>query len=173
MIIMFVRHGESKKDKLSKFGVKQCKMMVKKEEKYKFSKIYSSPANRCVQTARFFQKKYKIKTEICENLRERELLPNSVPQNEKEQEWYDNYLNPLYSSENPEGCKEYLTRTFVEFKRMVDEHLEKDENIIIVAHSGTLYTLSAFVHGIVKGKNLVWMRLGNCDRIYYEINKKD
>jgi broad specificity phosphatase PhoE len=173
MIIMFVRHADSKNDKLTRFGKYQCKMALKEKEKLDFAKIYVSPARRCVETARYFQNKYKIQTEICENLRERELLPEREPRNEKEQEWYDNYMNPLYSSENPEGCKEYLTRTFIDFKRIVDENFDKNQNVIIVAHSGTLYALSAFVNGIAKDKNLNWVRVGNCSKIYFEILEKE
>ncbi len=172
MIIMFVRHGEAKNDKLTKFGKLQCKLAVKDKEKFKFAKIYSSPANRCVKTARYFQNKYKIPLDILYNLKERELLKTANPQNEQEQEWYDNYLNPEYSSKDPEGCKEYLTRNFVEFKKIIDEHLDSQENAIIVAHSGTLYALAAYVNGIAKGKNITWLRIANCSKVYFEIPDK-
>lgn len=172
MILLFVRHGESRKDKLTRFGKLQCRMAIKQKEKVVFDKIYSSPANRCVQTARYFQKKYKLQAEICENFRERELLPNNLPTNEKEQEWYDNYMNPTYSSTNPEGCKEFLTRSFIEFKRIINDAIDKNQNTIIVAHSGTLYALSAFINGITKNKNINWLRAGNCSKIYFEINEK-
>ena len=78
-------------------------------------------------------------------------------------------MNPLYSSEKPEGCKEYLTRTFMEFERMVKTHIEKDENIVIVAHSCTTYALSAFINGIKKDHDIVWSRIGNCSRLYFEV----
>lgn len=172
MIIMIMRHAESKKNKLTKLGKKQIKLALKSKEKLEFAKIYSSPVERCVKTARYLQQKYKLHMDIVENLREREVLPNSTPQNEKEQEWYDNYMNPMYSSKNPEGCKEYLTRNFVEFKKMINEHFDKQENIIIVAHSGTLYALSSFINGIPKNKNITWLRFGNCNKVYYEILEK-
>lgn len=173
MIIMFVRHAEHKNDKLTKLGKLQCQLLLKSKENIKFTKIYSSPANRCVLTAKAIQKKWKLPLEICENLKERELLKTAEPQNEQEQEWYDNYMNPLYSSENPEGCKNFLTRTFVEFKKIIDEHIEKQENVVIVAHSGTLYALSAYVNGIKKNKNLVWLRAGNCSKVYFEVLKQE
>lgn len=172
MILMYVRHGDSKNNKLTKLGKLQCRLAVNQKESISFNKIYSSPAGRCVQTARYFQKKFKLKVEICENFRERELLPNKLPSNEKEQEWYDNYLNPNYSSKNPEGCKEYLTRSFIEFRRIVNECIDKKQNAIIVAHSGTLYALSAFINGIERNKNIKWIRSGNCSKIYFEINEK-
>lgn len=173
MIIMFVRHAEAKNDKLTKLGKIQCRLAVKQKDKIKFEKIYCSPANRCVKTARYFQNKYKLPAEICENLAERQLLVDAVPQNDNEQEWYDNYMNPLYENDLPEGCKNYLTRSFVEFKRIVDENIKTNTNVIIVAHSCTIYALSAFVYGIEKDKNIQWMRVGNCSKVYYEINEKD
>ena len=125
---MFVRHAEDKNDKLTKLGKLQCKMFLKSKETVKFSKIYTSPANRCLQTAKIIQNKWKLPLEITENLNERELLETAEPQNDHEKEWYENYMNPLYSSEKPEGCKDFLTRTFVAFKKIVNEHIEKNEN---------------------------------------------
>lgn len=172
MIIMFMRHADAKKDKLTKLGKKQCKLALKDKEKIKFSKIYCSSANRCVKTARYFQNKYKLPLEISYDLKERELLSTVEPQTEHEKEWYNNYLNPEYSSKEPEGCKEYLTRNFVEFKKIVDEHFGKNENVMIIAHSGTLYALAAYVNGIAKGKPITWMRIANCSKICFEITKK-
>ena len=140
--------------------------MIDYEEQFEFAKIYCSPANRCLKTARPFQVKRKIQLEIVEGLKERELLKTEKPQNEVEQEWYDNYLNPMHSNESPEGCKEYLARNFIEFKRIIENH-----NAIVVAHSGTFYTLMAYVNGLQKNKNINWYRIGSGDRVYFEINK--
>ena len=169
MIIMFVRHADAKNDKLTKLGKKQLKLMTETRDSVEFSKIYCSPANRCVKTAQALQSKYKLPLEICEGLKDRELLGSTIPQTKEEKKWYNNYLNPLYSSEKPEGCKEYLTRTFMEFERMVKTHIEKDENIVIVAHSCTTYALSAFINGIKKDHDIVWSRIGNCSRLYFEV----
>lgn len=172
MILMFVRHAESKKDRITKLGKKQCKMLLKQKENFEFAKIYTSPANRCFKTARKFQRKLKIGLEVVGGIKERELLKTGKPQNEKEQEWYDNYMNPMYSCDSPEGCKEYLTRNFVEFKRIINHHFERNENAIIVAHSGTFYCLMAFINGIQKNKNINWYRIGTAGKVYFEINEK-
>ena len=172
MILMFVRHAEAKNDKLTSFGKKQLKMIFKEKEMFKFSKIYTTPSNRCVKTARAFQKKNKLQLDVLQGLRERELLKNRKPQNEKEQEWYDNYLNPMYSSENPEGCKEFLARNFLQFEKIIDAHIDKNENAILVAHSGTFYALIAYINGIYKNKNINWYRIGTCDKVYFEINER-
>lgn len=171
MILMFVRHADAKNDKITKLGKKQLKLMMQTKENVEFSKIYASPANRCVKTARCFQSKYKLPLEICEGLRDRKLLGKEKPETKEEQAWFDNYLNPLYSSAEPEGCKEFLSRNFYELKRIVKEHSDKNENVIIVAHSCTTYALSAFINGIKKDQDLTWTRIGNCSRIYFEIKE--
>ncbi|MBO5344274.1 MAG: histidine phosphatase family protein [Clostridia bacterium] len=172
MILMFVRHAESKRDRITKYGKKQCKNLRKEKEGFEFAKVYTSPANRCFKTGRVFQKKFRIELEVVEGMKERELLKTGKPQNEKEQEWYDNYMNPMFSFDSPEGCKEFLTRNFVEFKRIINHHFERNENAIIVAHSGTFYCLMAFINGIQKNKNINWYRLGTGNKVYFEINEK-
>ncbi len=171
MILMFIRHADAKRDKITKLGRKQLKLAKKEKESFKFEKIYTSPANRCIKTARKIQLRKKLPLEIVEGLKERELLKTAAPETDKEKEWYDNYLNPMYSSTSPEGCKEYLARNFIEFKRIIENHIEKNENAIIVAHSGTLYALMAYINGLQKNKNINWCRLSTCGKIYFEINK--
>lgn len=168
MIIMLVRHAEQRNDKLTRQGKLQCKLAVNDGEMVKFSKIYCSPAGRCVETAKYFELAYNLPLEICPELKERELLSTVEPQSMREQEWFDNYLNPKFSSRNPEGCKEYLQRSFRLFDRIVREHKKKNENVIIVAHSGTLYALSAYIHGEGQAKNITWMRMGACNKVYFE-----
>lgn len=172
MIVKFVRHAEAKKDKITKIGHQELKLVKKQRETFSFAKVYSSPLNRCVRTARVFQNKYKIELEILEGLKDRELLKTKQPQNEDEQMWYDNYLNPMFSHESPEGCKEYLARNFLQFKKIIDTHIDKNENVIIVAHSGTFYALNAYINGIYKNKNINWYRIGTCDSVYFEINER-
>ena len=172
MVVMFVRHAEDLNDILTKRGKKQCEMMIDYDETYQFSKIYTSPPMRCVETAKALNKKFNVEIEIEKDLIEREKLKNDNPQNVDEQEWYDNYLNPEYSHLNPEGCKEYLNRIFSFLNQLIDRHHSKNENVIIVAHSGTLYAISAFVHGIKYNENIKWIRVSNCAKIYYDLTKK-
>lgn len=172
MILMFVRHAEAVSDKITKHGKKQIVLAAQEEERFEFAKIYTTPANRCKETAAVFQAKFDIPLDVVDGLRERELLTTKKPQNAVEQEWYDNYLNPLYSSKNPEGCKEFLERNFTQFKRIINEHLDRNENIVLVAHSCTFYALMAFVNGIYKNKKINWYRIGTCGKVYFEINEK-
>lgn len=167
MIIMFVRHGEAKDDKLTKLGLEQCKLLVSQEEDYAFSKIYCSSVRRCKETAKFLAEKYNLEITYLSNLKDRELLKD-VPQTEDEQEWYDNYLNKNYSHINPEGCKEFLQRNFNEFEIIIKTHLEKNENVIIVAHSCTFYALQEFFNKSEEDA-IKYYRLGNCSKVYFEI----
>lgn len=172
MVVMFVRHAEDVNDVLTMRGKKQCEMMIDYDEAYSFSKIYTSPAKRCVDTAKSLNKKFNLEIVVEERLIERQKLANNVPQNKEEQEWYDNYLNPEFSYKNPEGCKEYLQRVFGCLNDIIDKHSKNNENVIIVAHSGTMYALSAYVHGIKKGEDIKWVRVSNCAKIYFEFDKK-
>lgn len=172
MIIKFIRHADSKNDKLTKLGKKQCKLAFKQKDSISYSKIYSSSAGRCVRTARYYQSKLKLQVEVVEGISERELLKTKEPQTEQEKLWYDNYLNPMFSNEEPEGCKEFLARNFIEFNRIIDEHIDKDENVIIVAHSGTFYALMAYINGIQKNQDLIWYRLNNCAQVIVEIKSR-
>ncbi len=173
MVIMFVRHGESKNDKLTKKGKIQCKLASNEKEKLNYAGIYSSSANRCVSTARYFQNRFKTHLTILNGLNERELLPNKTPQTDDEQEWYENYLNPMYSSTKPEGCKEFLARNFIEFKKIIETHFDKNENVVIVGHSCTFYALLAYLFGIQRGKDILWSRVSNCSKVYFEILEKE
>lgn len=167
MIILFVRHGEAKDDKLTNLGLEQCKLMATQDEDYKFSKIYCSSVSRCKETAKFLAEKYSLEITYLENLKDRELL-ECVPQTDDEQEWYDNYLNKNYSHKKPEGCKEFLQRNFNEFEKIIKTHLEKNENVIIVAHSCTFYALQEFFNKNEEDA-IKYYRLGNCSKVYFEI----
>ncbi len=172
MILMFVRHAEAVSDEITEFGKRQIELAVQEEINHKFAKIYTSPANRCVETASAFCEKLNLGIEVVDGFAERELLKTKYPKNKKEQEWYDNYLNPIYSSKSPEGCKEYLARNFREFKKIINKHFEKNENAIMVAHSCTFYALMAFLNGVYKNKNIKWYRITTCGRVYFEINER-
>ena len=167
MIIMFVRHAEAKENVLTNLGRKQCEMMCEQNEHYEFSKIYCSSIERCKETAEYLKNKYNLKVECFYDLRDREVL-DSTPQNSDEKEWYDNYLNKNYSHKNPEGCKEFLQRNFKIFDDIINHHKQKNENVILVAHSCTFYAIQEYINSS-KGENINYCRLSNCSKIYFEI----
>ena len=168
MIIMFVRHAEAEKDKLTDLGRKQCELMCLQDENYKFSKIYCSTINRCKETAEYLKLKYNLEVEYSDRLIDREVLDKD-PETLNEKEWYDNYLNKNYSCKKPEGCKEFLERNFKVFDYIINKHKGKNENIILVAHSCTFYAIQEYLNSS-KNENINYSRLSNCARVYFEIN---
>lgn len=170
MIIMFVRHAEAKDNgKLTRRGKKQCKIATSQKETIEFSQIYTSISERCIQTARLFQLKMRLPVTVLEGMYDRQLLTSEEATTEKEKEWLDNYMNPLYSSTEPEGCKEFLARNFVCFKSIIEENKEENKNVVLIGHSATLYALLAYLNGIKKNSDIPWVRAGNCSKIYFEI----
>lgn len=167
MIIMFVRHGEAVNDELTKLGREQCELMVKQNEDYDFAKIYCSTTNRCRETAKFYAEKLNLKVEYLDKIKDRELLEHK-PENQDEKEWYDNYLNKSYSHKNPEGCFEFLKRNFDEFDKIIKTHKDKNENIILVAHSCTFYAIQEYFNHC-QDDEINYYRLANCSRVYFEI----
>ena len=167
MVIMYVRHGDSVDDKLTRLGESQCELMVAETEKYEFSKIYCSVTNRCKMTAKYLSEKYNLETEYVEGVRDRGLL-NRDPETNEERLWYDNYLNKNFSSKKPEGCKEFLERNFKEFDKIIKNHKKKNENVILVAHSSTFYALQEYLNKSL-GDEIKYYRVSNCARVYFEI----
>lgn len=168
MIILFIRHAEAKNDKLTKLGKKQAKLLGEQDEDFKFSKIYCSPTKRCLDTAKAYNKFRKVPLEIDKRLSEREQLEH-VPQTKEEQVWYDNYLNPKFSCGEPEGCKEFLERVYEFLGERIFEHYQKNENIVVVSHSGLYYAFLSYFSKAKKGDNINWYKLGNASKVYFEV----
>ena len=168
MILMFVRHAEAEGDKITTFGKRQCEFMCEQHEDYEFTKIYSSSVNRCKETAKYFQDKYNLPVEYVHDVRDREVL-DAEPCNAQERLWFDNYLNKTFSNDKPEGCREFLFRNFKEFDRIINNHKDRNENIILVAHSCTFYALQEYLNPS-KNNYINYSRLSNCSKIYFEIN---
>ncbi len=167
MIILFIRHAEASGDKLTKFGKKQSKLNFSQKEDYEFSKIYCSPLNRCRQTAKIFNKKRKLPFDIDERLKERETLERK-PETKEEQVWYDNYMNPKFSSFEPEGCKELLDRVYSFLNEKIFEHYQKNENFVMVSHSGIFYAVLSYFNKNKIG-DINWYKIGNASKVYFEV----
>lgn len=172
MKICFVRHGHNRGDKLTSLGKKQCKNVCYDLYYEDFDKVYCSPLNRTMQTAKIICKKLSISNiKYDERLKEREQL-RMVSDDPEIIEYNENYLNYNYCHTNPEGCREFCNRIFSFLDDLIDKHLDNDDNILIIGHSSTLYAINAYFTGIPKDKQIIWMRLGNCGKVCYEINKK-
>ena len=171
MRIIFVRHGEQENDKLTRFGRKQAKLVVRELCYENISKIYSSPLGRTKETAQIIAKALKIKDIQFDNkLREREKKNGNMSKQDAE-EFDINYLNPNFSRKDPEGCKEYLQRIFSFLKEIIKSNTN-ESTVLIVGHSSMAYALCEFVIGKQKSKQIAWLRIGNCSKICFEYNKR-
>ena len=166
--ICFVRHGDAKNDNLTRLGKKQAKDAIKQLEYENIKKIYCSPLNRCIQTATIISKKLGLEIEIIEDLKERTKIRN--PKTKEEYEVNENYLNYNYINKNHETCNTYINKSFKAFDYILSDHKGKDDNILIVAHSSTIYALNSYICGIPQDGNINWLRIGNCSKICYEKN---
>lgn len=170
MIILFVRHAEAKNDELTELGKRQAELLSEQAEDYLFSKIYTSPLNRCKITADYYNFNKNLEIEIDERIKEREILENP-PKNSKEQAWYDNYLNPAFSFKNPEGCKELIERVYSFLDEKIQLHKQNDENFIMVSHSGIFYAVLSYFNKKQSGL-IDWYKIGNCSKVYIEVKEK-
>ena len=172
MKIIFVRHGHHKNNHLTRLGKKQAKLSYYDLYYEDIKKIYCSPLGRAVETANIISKKLGIKEiTLDDRLKERQRLRGEA-QTEKEKLYNDNYLTADFSMSDPEGCKEFIDRIFSFLNDAIKDNLEEDKNILIVGHSSILYVLNTYFTGIPKNRQLIWMRLGNCNKIVYEKLKK-
>lgn len=158
-----MRHGDHIENKLNKLGKKQVEFSSKYLEKLNISKIYCSPINRCKESACIASRVLKKDIIIDNRLREREKIASQ--REEKDLEWYNNYLNVNYSSSDPEGAKEFFGRIkdFVEY--IIRKH-DFSENVLLVGHSSTLYALAAYFYGVKS--EAIWMALGNGSIVCFE-----
>ena len=162
-----MRHGDYDESKLNRLGKKQIKYSACYLKQANISKIYSSPITRCLESSKIVNKILNKEIAIDSRLSEREKIASM--RGEDDQEWFDNYLNINYSSNNPEGAKEFFDR----IKSFVEEALcshDDNENILIVGHSSTLYALTAYFYGAQK--EIVWMAMGNGSIVCFETKKK-
>ena len=164
--IFFVRHGDASDDKLTKLGKKQAKEITKQLNYENIKKIYCSPLKRCLETAKIISKKLNLEIEIINDLKERNKINN--PKNNIEKEVNENYLNYNYINTKYDTCNAFINRSFDAFDKILENHKNRNENILIIAHSSTIYALNAYITGIPSDGNIVWIRAGNCSKICYE-----
>lgn len=168
MKIIFIRHGEANINtgKLTFNGKRQVKNILKYLKDEKISAIYCSPRTRALQSTNILNAKLKVPVFIQNNLNERQLLPLGK---EKFKEDYDNnYLNYTYENSHFETCKNFIDRNLKVFEKIKNKH-KKDNAVIIIAHSATLSALNAFVNGIPKDNQILWLQCSNGAVIKYNI----
>ena len=157
MAIYFVRHGESEANIVHVFsnrgwqhgltdkGVGQVQILAKNLSGVQFSKIYTSPLKRAVQTAEILAGKFRIDFEITDALREFDTGMNEGLRNEDSwRRWeivMDNWNRlKLYESRIPggENFKDMQNRFFPFIERVCTGLGSSAENIMMIGH-GALF----------------------------------
>ncbi|MBQ3493882.1 MAG: histidine phosphatase family protein [Clostridia bacterium] len=166
MIIYLLRHGDyDKSGSLSELGKKQIKLIAKNLVNENIDAIYCSPIQRCVECSKIINKKLKLEVEFDERIRERDKVLGE-PKTQQEKLWWENYLNPSFSSRNPEGCKEFFERVFDFVEELKNK---KQSRVLVIAHSALLYAMLYYVY---KPQNqlAIWNSLSNGGYVRFEIN---
>lgn len=153
MDIILVRHGESEanitkvfggpKVKLSELGVEQALVSKGYIQGLRFYKVYTSPFIRAVDT----MKTLGLDGKIEENLREiefgvledksYEMINDEYP--EETEKWAD---DPFYYA-LPGG--ETILDAYKRIEKVLNELIEKDEDVLLVCHDGVIRLALSFV----------------------------
>lgn len=158
MKLFIVRHGETEQNasgiltgqidaRLTEKGKTQAKEIALVLKEYTFSHIYSSDLVRCVDTATSIAEFHpEVPLTITEELRERH-LGIFQGQHNTSVDWdslvgdYDNR-----KPENGESVAELKTRALDFVAKLYQEH--KDENILLVSHTGWMKQIISHFAGI-------------------------
>ena len=172
--IIFVRHAESVGDRLTCRGKRQAKSVCNDLWYESISKVYSSPLNRTVATAKIITKKLGLHGIVCDDrIAERDTDKSNLRESEVA-EYDNNYLNPKYSHAHPEGCKEFLDRVFSFLDDVISDNDDgTDKSILVVGHSSLSYAMYAYFYGLQNVKELVWTRVGNANKLAFQSVGKD
>lgn len=161
MKLIYVRHGEVSipNGPLSEKGIKQAEGTVDYIAPENPVKIYCSPQLRAKQTADIIAKGLNLEVEVLEELNERiQVGPDSQDFEVVE----NNYFNYDYQNDRVQTCRDFIEKNFKGFYKIMENHKEKNESVIVVAHSSTLYALATFVNGVPENRKIVWMQCSNC-----------
>jgi len=157
MKIYFTRHGESEANTknvysnrvidrypLTQKGIQQTEELVEVLKDVAFSKIYSSPLLRAVQTSQILSKRLNVDFEIVDALREYDtgILEGKLKTGrnmelyeENEREWFvsNNFDHKLPGGESLNDIK---TRFLPFMENLKALYGSQDKNILLVAHGG-------------------------------------
>ena len=167
MRIILFRHGERKNDNLTLTGKHNVKKMASQLKEYNITRVFCSPTMRCKQTEKIIRKTLKTPpAEIREELNERWQL-NHKPVTKEEIDWWNNYMNLDFNSYVGETCKDFVSRNNIVFNE-IKNRFNKDDDILIIAHTATAYALLAYITNKQSG-NIDWVKLGNANYLAFEI----
>ncbi len=169
MRVILFRHGENVGDELTAQGHRTVKNVGKQLREFNIKKIFTSSAKRCQQTTEILSKILNLKNIVVKDeLKERFQL-HRLPGNKAEQRWWDNYMNLSYVEPKNDRVGETLQEFVARNNKIFNEILKtsnKDEDVLIVAHSATSYALTSFIYNT---NEIKWMKLGNANYIMFEI----
>ena len=161
MKLIYVRHGEVAipNGPLSERGIKQAEGTIDYIAPEAPVKIYCSPQLRAKQTAEIIAKGLNLEVEVLQELNER--MQVSID-DEEALIIENNYFNYDYKNDRIQTCRDFIEKNFEGFYKIMANHKEKNESVIGVAHSSTLYALATFVNGVPENRKIVWMQCSNC-----------
>jgi len=161
MKLIYVRHGEVAipNGPLSERGKQQAEGVIDYIAPENPVKIYCSPQLRARQTAEIIAKGLNLEVEVMPEIDERLRV-----ELEKDEELVveNNYFNYDYENSKIQTCRDFIEKNFKGFYKIMENHKEKNESVIIVAHSSTSYALATFVNGVPENRKIVWMQCSNC-----------
>lgn len=167
MRIILFRHGERVGDSLTKGGKRATKCMANQLKEFRIKCVFSSPTQRCLQTAKIIGDQLKLpKVEVREELTERMQLGHA-PTSKEEQEWWDHYMDLDYRSILFETCFDFVARNAKVFEE-IKEGYHQEDDILVVAHTATAYALLAYITKKQTG-TIDWIRIGHSNYIVFEI----
>ena len=180
MRICFVRHAEIKRYVgelipdavgISWKGKRTAKKVAEYLKNENVSIVYSSPITRASETAEIIAKAFNVDHITMKQFTERKGV---VPRNPLEQEWADNYLNLDYRNGKVETISDFYKANYDGLDMIIKENKlketkEKEQTIVIVAHSSNLYAFNAYFNKLpLKGK-AVWMQCSNGAVVKYQV----
>ena len=118
------------------------------EKNYKFSKIYSSPQKRALQTAKILSENTNIECIVVDKLKEMNLgkwegLAWSEVRENYPLEYKEWFVKRRYTkTPNGESYEEMLERVLDSLYKIIDDN---SDNIVIVTHSAVIMSLQCYI----------------------------
>ena len=161
MKIYLVRHGETDWNlkgkiqgscdiELNETGIKQAAELSNKmlEKNYKFTKIYSSPQKRALQTAKILSESTDIECIVVDNLKEMDLgkwegLSWTEAKEKYPLEYEEWFLKRRYTkTPGGESYEEMLERVLESLYKIIDEN---SDNVVVVSHRAVIMSLQCYI----------------------------
>lgn len=161
MKLLLIRHGQTEWNikgkiqgscdiELNDTGIRQAEELSSKmlENKYKFSKIYSSKQKRASKTAEILSKATNVGYAVLYGLEEMNLgvwegLSWTEVKEQYPTEYEEWYINRRYTkTPKGESYEDMLKRVFAAIKNIIKENRE---DVVIVTHSAVIMSIQCFL----------------------------